>query len=147
MKLLVPTDGTDSSEKAADHAIDLARKLDAEVHTIFVASAPRAGFTPSEPDLEPLKESGETYVARVRESVEAHEIPCTTEVFESDRPYEGILTYAEENDIDYIVMGTHGEDAPFPRFFLGSVTERVLKASPIPVLVIPAHEEDNGEES
>ena len=61
----------------------------------------------------------------------------------SPRPYgkgaadEHIVAYAQEQAIDLIVMSTHGHSG-FKRFFLGSVTDRVIRAGQTPVLVVPA---------
>ena len=49
---------------------------------------------------------------------------------------EHIVAYAQEHAIDLIVMSTHGYSG-FKRFFLGSVTDRVLRAGQTPVLVVP----------
>jgi nucleotide-binding universal stress UspA family protein len=53
-------------------------------------------------------------------------------------PAEEILRYAKENDIDLIVMGTHGRKG-LDRVFFGSVAEKVVKQSPVPVLTINPH--------
>ena len=50
---------------------------------------------------------------------------------------EHIVAYAKEQAIDLIVMSTHGHSG-FKRFFLGSVTDRVIRAGQTPVLVLPA---------
>jgi nucleotide-binding universal stress UspA family protein len=50
-------------------------------------------------------------------------------------PYWSILEYAEEMDVDCIVMGTHGRTG-FERYFLGSVTERVARLADVPVLTV-----------
>jgi len=48
-----------------------------------------------------------------------------------------ILTYVEEHDIDLVVVGTHGRTG-FDRYVLGSVTEHLVRTSPIPVLTVPS---------
>ena len=49
---------------------------------------------------------------------------------------EAILDYAKENNIDLIVMSTHGRSGVH-RWIFGSVTQRVLRHSPVPVLIVP----------
>jgi hypothetical protein len=54
------------------------------------------------------------------------------------------LTYIEEHDIDLVVVGTHGRTG-FDRYVLGSVTEYLVRTSPIPALTVPAPNPDTGE--
>jgi len=52
-------------------------------------------------------------------------------------PYESVLDYADEHDIDIIVMGTHGRTG-LDHHLLGSVTEKVVRTSDVPVLTVRA---------
>jgi nucleotide-binding universal stress UspA family protein len=95
--ILVPTDGNQPSERAAEQAIDLAKQFDAGLHSVFVVSDPRVGFTPYESDLEPLFQSGKEFVSRICEMAEESGMSCETDVFEADQLHQGILSYAEEH--------------------------------------------------
>jgi universal stress protein A len=55
------------------------------------------------------------------------------------KPAEEILTFADENAVDLIVMGTHGRTG-LAHLLAGSVTERVVRSSKRPVLTVPGHE-------
>jgi nucleotide-binding universal stress UspA family protein len=58
----------------------------------------------------------------------------------SGSPYRAIVDYAAAEDIDLVVMGTHGRTG-FDRYLLGSVTERVVRLSDRPVLAFDDHDE------
>jgi nucleotide-binding universal stress UspA family protein len=62
--------------------------------------------------------------------------------------HRSIRSYVEENDIDLVVMGTHGRQG-IERFLLGSVTERTVRTSPVPVLTVRAtgDESEDGDEA
>ena len=77
---------------------------------------------------------GERAVAVVADRAAERGVPAETAV-ERGVPHEAILEYAAENDADAIVMATHGRTG-VERFLLGSVTERVVRRSPVPVLVV-----------
>jgi nucleotide-binding universal stress UspA family protein len=51
------------------------------------------------------------------------------------RPWSGIVTFVREEGIDPIIMGTHARKG-VPRFFLGSVAERVIREAPCPVITL-----------
>src|SRR5262249_21187016 len=71
-------------------------------------------------------------LARIREK-----LPNTTAVLECGPPWEKVLEVAQRSDADLIVMGTHGRHG-LGRLWLGSVAERVVRASHIPVLTMRA---------
>uniref|UniRef100_UPI00387E9FE4 universal stress protein n=1 Tax=Haloarcula regularis TaxID=3033392 RepID=UPI00387E9FE4 len=55
-------------------------------------------------------------------------------------PYQAIQAYVEDNDVDLVVMGTHGRTG-LERYLLGSVTEKLVRTAPVPVLTVRAPEE------
>jgi nucleotide-binding universal stress UspA family protein len=67
-------------------------------------------------------------------------IPVKIVIVEEGRPHLAILDYAESNQIDLIVMCTHGYSR-FDRWLMGSVADRVVCGSNVPVLVVRAREE------
>ena len=81
-----------------------------------------------------LKVDGETATRAVAERTLAANLDVVRELRRGDLSV-AIITYALENDIDLIVMGTHGRTG-YERYLLESVTEKVVRASPIPVLTI-----------
>jgi nucleotide-binding universal stress UspA family protein len=134
--ILVPTDGSPASDAAIDHAIDLAAQYDATLHALYVVdgtaySTLEAG---SEIVVEALEEEGESATERVTAAAADAGVSVDSTVT-SGTAYRSILDYADENDIDMIVMGTHGRKG-LDRYLLGSVTERVVRTSDVPVLTV-----------
>lgn len=136
--VLVPTDGSEGTATVLSHAVDLADRHNATVHTVYVMDKRQLMGAPEEisQDLRTeLRERGEAAVAQVREHAESADFDVITDITEGI-PYRTILDYIETNDIDVIVMGTHGRTGRDRLETLGSVTERVVKHANIPVLVV-----------
>jgi nucleotide-binding universal stress UspA family protein len=134
-KILLPTDGSEGSEAALEHALDLAGKYDAELHILFVAD-----IRVDSPNdiwanvLGQLEEIGEEATSEIAKKVEENDIEVVKEVMRGI-PYKKINSYTEENDIDLIAMGTHGRTG-VDRLLIGSVTEKVIRTSEKPVLTV-----------
>lgn len=134
--LLLPTDGGDGVDVARDHAFDLAEHYDATVHALYVADSDRYSTVTFETGvLDVLESVGTEAVAEIAREGDERGIAVVEEVVQG-APHEGIVAYADERDIDLIVMATHGRTG-LDRYLLGSVTERVARTSPVPVLAIP----------
>jgi nucleotide-binding universal stress UspA family protein len=141
-RILVPTDGSDCSDAAVTHAIDLAAQYDAELHVLFVADTRDAGHGApaiSADQLErAMSDHGEEVTSRVAERTRAEGVETVTAV-RSGIPDDEIRAYAEDEGCDLVVMGTHGRTG-IERYLLGSVTERTVRQSPVPVLTVRAEE-------
>jgi nucleotide-binding universal stress UspA family protein len=137
-RILVPTDGSAGTRRAIDHAIELAEAHDATLHGLYVVNtASYASFsmeTAWEGIGDMLRDEGEAAVAAIRERAGAAGVPVETAVLEGS-PSREIVRYAEEQDCDLVVMGTHGRGG-IDRLLLGSVAERVVRASEVPVLTV-----------
>ncbi|MFB6284101.1 MAG: universal stress protein [Halobacteria archaeon] len=142
-KILVPTDGSSGTKKAVDYAIDVAEMADAELHTLYVVSQAPKGAIPREEwttgnnwdDIPPAAEGdAKEAIDQVVEQAESRGTDVTRGV-RIGEPHKEIKGYAEENEIDLIVMGTHGKTA-IANVLIGSVTERVVRYSEIPVLTV-----------
>lgn len=141
--ILVPTDGSTGSERAAEHACALADAFDATVHALAVVDVQSmaAGGTGAlaVPDiLDSLEERRSNDVDRVSEYADDYGLDFESRVAEGT-PQRAICDYADERDADLIAMGTHGREG-VKRFFLGSVTERTVREGEAPVLAIPIAE-------
>lgn len=152
-KILVPLDGSALSEQALSMAQNLAQSSDTCLHLLQVIAL--------RPELEALRGSGsesitvlemaqdtarrlrEVQTARGKAYLEGLAVQLqqaginVTTVLREGAADEHIVAYAKEQEIDLIVMSTHGYSG-FKRFFLGSVTDRVIRAGQTPVLVLPA---------
>ncbi|NHN49196.1 universal stress protein [Halostella sp. JP-L12] len=133
-RILLPTDGSDVAESAAAAAIALAQRYDAELHAIHVSESNRV-VSRSAGDNE-LDRRGSQAATAAGERAANVGLDATTAVVEdADSVHRGILDYADEHDIDCIVMGTYGRTG-LDRLVVGSVTERTLRESPVPVLTV-----------
>lgn len=140
--ILVPTDGSDGFENVTEHAIEIADKFDATIHVVNVidTGVMRYDIEASE-FIEELHQYGEKTTQEVAEQAEKEGIPVLEEVVEG-LPYEEILNYADEKDVDMIIMGTHGRTG-LGRVVLGSVAEKVLRKSEVPVLTTGLEQGDS----
>ena len=135
--ILVPIDGSKQAQAAINHGLDIARTDDATFHALHVldrrAYASRPGNTWN--DLrEAMEDSGETLLDNVRSKVEQNDMAPITDT-RHGIPHQAIQEYIDEQGIDLVAMGTHGRSG-IERHVIGSVTERVLRSSTIPVLTI-----------
>jgi nucleotide-binding universal stress UspA family protein len=141
-EILVPTDGSAAAERAIEHAVDLAGRYDARIHAFYVVdtSAYAALEGAGTAVVDALEEQGTEAVDRVIEAAEDAGVPVERVVREGS-PHRNILEYIDEADIDLVVMGTHGRQG-IDRYLLGSVTERVVRSAPVPVLTIRMDEDE-----
>lgn len=134
--LLLPTDGSDGVEVARERAFDVAERYDATVHALYVADSDRYSTVTFETGVvDVLERVGIEAVAEVAAHGKDRGLAVVEAVVQG-APHKGIIAYAEEHGIDLIVMATHGRTG-VDRYLLGSVTERVLRTSPVPVLAVP----------
>ncbi|QIB76076.1 universal stress protein [Halogeometricum borinquense] len=134
--VLVPTDGSDGAAAAIDPAVDIARTYDARLHALSVVD-PMAMGIDARPDLiaEQLEDAARTAVETVEERARDASISAIKTAVESGPPYREIRSYADANDIDLIVMGTHGRSG-IERYLLGSVAEKTVRTSSVPVMTV-----------
>lgn len=136
--ILLPTDGTKGTKRAADHAVELAAAHGATLHALYVIDTGQMGFVATPDDISETKsrlhERGDEVLERVVADAEAAGVDCVTDIA-SGIPDEAILEYVDEHGIDLIVMGKRGILDP-DRHFLGSTTDRVLKRTGVPVQAV-----------
>lgn len=139
--ILVPTDGSDISTKAVQHAIALARLTGAKLSTLSIKEPfPYSAISEMQPtppqefyDAQDLLAS-----ARVKAVVElaaAAGVECTASTVEAVHPWEAICDQARDRQCDLIVMASHGRRG-VAALLLGSETQKVLTHSSTPVLVV-----------
>ncbi|WP_327052158.1 universal stress protein [Halomicrococcus gelatinilyticus] len=137
--VLVPIDGSEQATKALEHA--LAEFPDADVTVLNVIDPIDVGYSStvgmpgySEEWYEESKENAERLFEDAQATADEHGVTLVTET-ELGRPSQVIVRYADENDVDQIIMGSHGRSG-VSRILLGSVAETVVRRSPIPVTVV-----------
>lgn len=133
--ILLPTDGSDAADAAVDNAVDLAAKYDATLHVLYVADTTEYSTVAFENEVvDPLEREGEGVVDEVVERASAEGVLAKGVVMQGG-VFETIQNYVADEGIDAIVMGTHGRRG-LGRALLGSVTERVVRTSDVPVLTV-----------
>jgi nucleotide-binding universal stress UspA family protein len=146
-RILVPTDFSMSSENALRYGMAFAERFGAELHLLHVVQD-LTWFVPEAilvapaamPPLEQFVTAAQTALERVIKGLNLPGIKVQPVVREGT-PYDAIVRYAKETDVDLIVMGTHGHTG-LAHVFLGSVAEKVVRRAPCPVLTVrhPEHE-------
>ena len=140
-RILVPTDGSDITEKAARTAIALAQSLGAEVFTLSVKE-PFPYSAVSELQPVPPQEFFDAQERIAVRRVDAVQKLCLdaglggdAQTVEAVHPWEAIIEFAQQNSCDLIVMASHGRRG-MSALLLGSETQKVLTHTTIPVLVV-----------
>ena len=137
-RILVPTDGSPKGARVVAHALDIAAVHDASVHALHVVDTASYAGMPMEGSWEGvdklLRSDARNAVTRIEEIAAATSVDIETAVVDGS-PSREIIRYAEENDCDLIVMGTHGRGG-INRLLLGSVTEKVVRGASVPVLTM-----------
>jgi len=148
--IVVPLDGSILGESVLPHASDLAKVLDLEVKLLRViptSTMALAGADPYAYDPQlytKIAQGAEEYINGKRAEIEGAGCRVSAQAIQGYPP-DRIITLAEEVPDSLIIMSTHGRSG-VGRWVLGSVTDRVLRASPRPVLLIhpPAADDGNG---
>jgi nucleotide-binding universal stress UspA family protein len=140
-RILVPVDQSEQAQHACDFVIEQFGSEDTELVLLHVINPAEAGYSAqasipsfSEEWFDHEKESAEELFDDIEAEASVHGIAVHREI-EVGKPTRTIVEYAEENDIDQIVMGSHGR-AGVTRILLGSVAEAVVRRSPVPVTVV-----------
>ncbi len=145
--VLLPTDAGEGTELAIEHAITVAESHDADLHVLYVVDSDvYSSYTGDEyvhefEGLETaLEQEGEEAIAEIADRVREAGLEPETAVRRGS-PHERILAYADEEDVDLLVMGSKDRPGEYRRL-LGSVTERVVRLSSTPVTIVKTPVED-----
>lgn len=132
--LLLATDGSDAAQRATDHGIELASKLDATLHVVSVSEdGPQAASKQDSIRTDPEEEAA-TAAERAEEAATREGVDATTDM-RHGVPQEQIVDYAETNPIDMIIVGTAGRTG-LDHLISGSVAEEIVRNAPVPVLTV-----------
>ncbi len=131
--ILLPFDGSDGAGAILHHAAKIAHWATATVHVLFVADTTRDSVTVVEGQtIDALVQRGEEIVEQAGDSLQSLSVDSDTDVVQGN-PAPTITEYAERYEYDLIVMPTHGREG-VSRYLVGSVTEKVVRLSTVPVL-------------
>lgn len=147
-RMMAPIDFSEPSKQALRLAKDVAAANEAQLDLLFVAEErtvpvfsdtgiPRLNQLKMDPDI--VKNSARA-LEQLSQNVGGPDVPIHGHVAEGDVPKQ-IVRFAETHDVDLVVMATRGLSG-LNRFLLGSVTERVVRAAPCPVLTLNVHEDE-----
>ncbi len=143
-RILVPTDFSDASNRALDVALELARKFNAEVVVAHFWGVPAYPYLaegyPATDLTASLQRAADAHMAQTIARVQ-RALPGARSISRLGMPWEEILKTIESERIDAVVMGTHARHG-INRLLLGSVAEKVVRSSPVPVLTVPPGADD-----
>ncbi|MDD1761947.1 MAG: universal stress protein [Methanothrix sp.] len=138
-KILVATDGSEHGYRAANIALDLGKISGGKVTAIYVADTNRTSHLPDDMLLFSIRElllkEGKEALKHVEDQAREKSVAYEGVVVEGN-PGSEIISYAESAKMDIIIMGAVGRTG-LDKFLLGSVAEKVVRNSKIPVLTIP----------
>src|SRR6185437_4968449 len=145
-RILIATDGSELADKGLEQGLALAKALGSGV-TVLTVSEPwtpigvdATGFAATEYSLvdeyeKAASAAAEVTLKKASEAAEKAGVSCSTVYVSQKFPADGILDHAGANEVDLIVMASHGRRG-LRRVLLGSQTMEVLTRSSIPVLVV-----------
>lgn len=141
--ILVPTDGSPLSLRAAKAAVRFALANGARITAFYVRPQYRpdisgdyipASFVSLPEFTIQVKKAAEKYLGKVKQLADAANVPCATVQTSGDSPYQAIIEAAKANKCDLVFMASHGRRG-IAGFLLGSETNKVLTHCKLPVLV------------
>ncbi|WP_266080046.1 universal stress protein [Haladaptatus caseinilyticus] len=143
---MLPIDGSDTAQNAIPYVLDIAEQYDAALHTVSVVETDESDLDKKRAAMyEEFEVEAKQMVEDVVEQAERRDISTTAGSIAEGKPHQAILQYAAKQDIDLIVMGTHGRSG-FRHALRCSVTEKVIRRAEAPVLAIrlidPSHKPD-----
>lgn len=137
MSIMVPLDTSDLSASALKSATELATALDKELLLVTVASPGLRAALQDFADAEG-EDPVDIIESKLRgEARSLKELRVTTDVLRGDDPASSLLERAERGDVEMIILASHGRTG-VQRWMMGSVAERVVRGSTVPVMVVPA---------
>jgi len=138
-KILFATDLSDLSFEAWPHAVTLAERLGAEISAVLVLEEPYAlaAYDQYALLLDAMRDVKPQVERRLAERVKDHpaSVRVETVVLESMSPVQALLEFVKSNSTDLVVLATHGRGG-VSHLLLGSVAEKLVRLSPVPVLVV-----------
>jgi nucleotide-binding universal stress UspA family protein len=139
-KILVPTDFGEPAKEALDLAIGIASKFDASITLFHIYT------TPVVPYMEPFPFPTDDFTDAAQNLLDREVFRARRRygrvdgVLGTGAPWREIVDQVVDGGYDLVVMGTHGRRG-VSRVLVGSVAEKVVRTSPVPVMTVPAQEE------
>ncbi len=139
--ILLPFDGSEGAIEVLHHASEIAHWADATIHVLYVADTTRDSVTVVEGNtVDVLEREGKETVEEAAKTLETLGNAYKTDVVQGN-PAPTIVEYAERYDQDLVVMPTHAREG-VSRYLIGSVSEKVVRLSSVPVLTARMHPDE-----
>jgi nucleotide-binding universal stress UspA family protein len=147
-RILIATDGSENAEKAANFGIQIAGQSDAKVYAVYVIDTTPYYSIPldqvwTKEVYEQFERMGHEITADVEKTAKVAGLEAESIVLKGN-PAERIVNFAEEQNVDMIVVGSHGI-GKFERLVIGSVSEKIVRHAKVPVLVVREQKEQKNE--
>ena len=147
-KILVPLDGSPIAECVVPHIITLAKATFADVELISVVEPvdipTRGKIALSEDDLQAInseaKKEAHRYLDNIAKRLDRDKVK-TKAIVITGKPAESLVDYIESNDVDLIIMATHGRSG-LTKWFFGSIAEKIMRGVATPILLVKANDCD-----
>jgi len=138
--IVIATDGSENTRRAISYGIEIAKLSGATVHALHVVNTQSTiseSWTAGKEEIyKIMRGDGEKVVSKLKQIGEDSGVEVR-EVLLDGHPSDEIINFAENNNVDLIVMGTLGKTG-LEKFLMGSVAEKVVRNSKVPVMVIRA---------
>lgn len=142
-KILIPTDFSDHAEYALKVAAQIAKKNNGEIILLHMLELPHQGSDAlgAGSDIPEIMFFKNAAIRRLEELMDEDYLDGlkVSEIVQFELAFDGILNISQKNNVDLIVMGSHGASG-FKEMFIGSNAEKVVRNSDIPVLIIKREE-------
>jgi nucleotide-binding universal stress UspA family protein len=137
-KILVPLDGSELAECVLPHVKAIASGCGIEQVVLLRVVEPLPAVTPQVVDFEVVRKAHvkatEEYLAKIKAQLSKEGLAVETQIL-TGIPAETITDFVQRNKVDIIVLATHGHSG-ISRWVFGSVADRIVRSSPVPVLLI-----------
>jgi nucleotide-binding universal stress UspA family protein len=137
-RILVPVDFGASSKKALQAAIELSKRFESSLTLLHTLEVPAYGYASMEFNpidmLGPLEDAARKQLSTLLAEVQEQRAKATSH-FATGSPWQQIMHAIETTAPDLVVMGTHGREG-IKRHLLGSVAEKIVRMSLVPVLTV-----------
>ncbi|AGB17023.1 universal stress protein UspA-like protein [Halovivax ruber XH-70] len=137
--ILAATDGSDGAAAALEHAIALGETTGATVHVVTVVESTDNPMKFGTAEVDELNRAAEEIVDEIVDAYDGEGVDITGDV-RRGRPSEALRAYAEEADVDLIVVGERGAGG-VAGALLGSTADRLSRTATVPVTVVPVEAE------
>ncbi len=138
-QILIATDGSETANEAADFGIEMIGCSGAKIYAVYVIDTTPYRSVPldqiwSKETLEDFEKEGQEATAYIEKIGKAAGAEVETRVLKGN-PAEKTLTFAEDNNLDMIIVGSLGKSG-YERLLMGSVSEKIIRHAKVPVLVV-----------